>query len=480
MAPSSSKRSFRVLAVDFGTTRCKVSVIRGDGKVLALHAVENSLRKRGEGVYEQDAEEFGTSLARCVRNVLGASSGKVDIAVVTGQGSAPVCLDGEGKPAAPLISHLDARADPQRRLMTEALGPIGYVPTKLFPNLLWLKENDKKRFDRIRCVLDVREYIGYLLTGVRTFDRRGLQKADIEKMCQFVGLGADAFGEEHSYSAPIGDTSKTAEKRLGISKGVPVMQAPGDTVCAAIGSGISERGFACDVAGSTEVVAALIRSEAKAGTSPLFQIPHLEEGKAFLFMSPPLGFVFKWFVETFYDSTKRAKMYGLVDKDVSSVDVSDRNPLFVPTTRTVGYSYRIESHLLGLGASHTRAHVARSVMEGLAMRVRMALDGVRASGMPVERVRLSGGGANSQVWNQLRTDVFGVETELIQTLETSSLGAAMVAAVSGGMYGSTLEAEQNMVHATRLYRPRAQAASTYDSIYVSFVRRMETLTEQKS
>ncbi len=475
LAPSSAKRSFRVLAVDFGTTRCKASVIRGDGRVLTLHAAENRLCKRGEGVYEQDAEEFGASLTRCVRKVLDASRGKVDIAVVTGQGSAPVCLDGAGKPAAPVISHLDARADTRRKLMTEALGPMGYVPAKLFPNLLWLKENEKKRFDRVRSVLDVREYIGYLLTGVRSFDRRGLRKADIERMCQFVGLEADAFGEEHNYSVPIGNTSSLAERRLRIGKGVPVLQAPGDTVCAAIGSGISGRGFVCDVTGSTEVVAALVPGDAKVSASSLFLIPHLEEGKAFLFMSPPLGFVFKWFVETFYDSARRSKRYSLVDRDVSSVEVSERNPVFVPSTRTVGYSYRIESHLLGLSVSHTRAHLARSVMEGLAMRVRMALDGVRANGMPVERVRLSGGGANSEVWNQLRTDVFGVETELIQTLETSSLGAAMVAAVSAGRYGDALEAEQNMVHATRLYRPRAQAASTYDSIYASFVRKMEAI-----
>jgi xylulokinase len=362
--------------------------------------------------------------------------------------------------------------------MAEELGPAGYVPTKLFPNLLWLKENDRKRFEKVRSVRDVREYIGYLLTGVRSFDRRSLQKGEIGRICQFVGLDADALGEGHDYSTPIGNTSSLAERRLGISKGVPVLQAPGDTVCAAIGSGISGRGFVCDVTGSTEVVAALVRSDAKVSTS-LFTIPHLEEGKAFLFMSPPLGFVFKWFVDTFYDGTTMSEKYRQVDREVSSVKASDRNPLFVPSTRTVGYSYRIEADLLGLGVSHTRAHMARSVMEGLAMRVRMALDGVRANGMPVERVRLSGGGANSEVWNQLRSDVFGVETELIQTLETSSLGAAMVAAVSAGTYRNVLEAEQKMVHATKSYTPRAQEARTYDSIYPSFVRKMEEMTEPK-
>lgn len=472
---SSPAKGFSALAVDFGTTRCKAAVVDSRGRILGLAAAENSLRKMGEGVYEQDAVEFERSLGECVRSVLKGSKREVDIAVVTGQGSAPVCLDGDGRPAAPVISHFDTRADEERMELREAGVEIGYVPSKIFPNLLWMNRNESRLFQRIEHVLDVREYVGYLLTGEFTHDVRALKRESIEGLSVQVGLEPEAFGKEHDYSRPIGPASGRAERRYGIKRGVPVLQAPGDTVCAAIGSGLGRAGVACDVAGSTEVVAALVPKGMQPRTSLLYQIPHIVEGRTFLFMSPPHGFVFKWFVDAFYGREDRARRYASMDREVASVEASDGNPLFMPLIRTGGYSYHIESQFLRMGVSHTRAHLARSVMEGLAMRVRMALDGIRESGIPLERVRLSGGGAASRVWNQIRTDVFGLPAELIQTRETSSLGAGMVAAAAAGVYRDVFEAEGSMVHVTGTYRPRRAFTGLYDTTFADFAAKMKTL-----
>jgi xylulokinase len=379
-----------------------------------------------------------------------------------------------------VISHLDTRATEERRNIREDAGDVGYVGSKVFPNLLWMKKHQSSRFGKVRHVLDIREYVGFLLTGEFTHDVMSMEQEMIEKLSGYVGVDSGAFGSGHDSLHPAGLTSERAERRFGIEKGVPVLQAPGDTVCASVGSGLGKGDAACDVTGSTEVIAALLPEGAAPKTSRLYQIPHFVEGRFFLFSSPPHGFIFKWFVDTFYGHTPKKLRYAAVDKEVASVDASESNPLFVPLIRTGGYSYQIENQFFQMGASHTRAQLARSVMEGLAMRVRMAMDGIRESGIPIRRVRLSGGGATSEVWNQIRTDVFGIASELIQTRETSSLGAAMIASVAAGRYRDIFEAESKMVHVTRVFRPKESRVRTYDSIYARFKRRLEALETSAS
>ena len=440
-----------------------------------VSAVDNTLNKKGEGLYDWDAEELEANLARCVRSVLAKSKGSIGVAAVTGQGSAPVCLDSEGRPVCLVISHLDRRAAAQRKEIFREAGEVGYVPAKIFPNLLWLRENDGSGFGRIKHVLDVREYVGYLLSGVFSFDSHSMGKAKLDKLSALVKLDPEVFGEAHDYLHPIGLTARSGAGKLGVEDGLPVILAPGDSTCAAIGSGLGSGGAVCDVAGSTEVVATLVDNLSKVNVPGLYRIPHLAAGKSFLFMSPPLGFIYKWFVDSFYHQTNESHEYDLVDREAAATQESESNPYFIPMIRTSGYNYDIEADFVGVSMSHARGNLARSVMEGLAMKVRSSLERMKASGVKVEKVRLSGGCASSEVWNQIRADVYGTVTELCQTLETSSLGAAMVASVAVGTYGDILEAEREMVGVGKTYRPRTSAVKVYDRAYEAYVEKAKAL-----
>jgi xylulokinase len=466
----------RILAIDFGTTRCKVALVTGDGDTPATSAVENHMFRERGGRYEQDAGEFRRNLARGVREVVRGRGRTVDMVAVTGQGSAPVCLDGQGKPTGRVISHLDRRADPQRERMSEGIGWMGYVNAKVFPNLLWMKENDQAQFRKVKLVLDIREYLGFLLTGRATYDPKGLTPEVTKKLLPSVGMEPEALGDPHDYAKPIGETGAGAAA-LGLAKGIPVLQTPGDTVCAAIGSGLSGKGTVADVAGTTEVVATTVASGDPIRVPQLYTLPHMMAGKAFLFTSPPLGLIFKWFTDAVYADVPQRRRYALVDAEAKAVEPADSNPVFIPFIRRVGYSYKIESQFLNLATSHSRGNLARSVMEGIAFAVRMALDRMKENGQEVAQVRLSGGGARSPVWNQVRADAFGVEAALTQTLETSCLGAAMVGAVSLGAYRDLDQAEGSMVRVTRVFRPRDDRAEAYRGIYAGFAEKVLAMEE---
>jgi len=470
----------RILAIDFGTTRCKAALIDDDGNVLRSGVAENRVLKRGEGIYEQDAEDFVRVLRRCLSPCVSNRGREAEVVSVTGQGSAPVCLDRSGSPVGPIISHLDTRATRQRRLLNESHGGLGYVPSKIFPNLVWMKENEKGRFDRVKWVLDVREYVGYLLTGELTYDPVGMPARSINELAGSAGLGPSAFGAPHDYRQPIGVASEKAAKRFGLAKGTPVLQAPGDTVCAAIGAGVSGDGLACDVAGSTEVVATCVPESAAASDGVLYPIPHVVKGWSFLFTSPPLGVIFKWFVDTFYGEVASSRRYAAVESDATEIATAGEGPLFVPFIRRTEYSYKIECEFFDLNVSHTRGQMARSSMEGIALAVRSALDRMRRLGPQPKEVRLGGGGARSGLWNQIRANAFGVDAVQTQTLESSCLGAAMVASVAIGLQKDVFEAEKKMIRVTKRFRPKPEAHRLYESMYAAFNKRLESLEDSMS
>lgn len=465
----------RILAIDFGTTRCKAALIDAEGNVLKARAIENQMERGAEGVYQQDGEDFQTVLRKCVSPCVSREGGRVEVVSVTGQGSAPVCLDAAGKLIAPIISHLDTRATAQRQLINQSFGRLGYVPSKVFPNLLWMKENEKVRFSRIKWVLDIREYVGYLLTGEITHDPMGMPGQSIETLGRFVGVEASAFGIPHDYQNPIGTTTGRAVRLFGLAKGTPVIQAPGDTICAAIGAGVSGEGLACDVAGSTEVVATCVPENSAASDGTLYPIPHIVKGWSFLFTSPPLGVIFKWFADIFYGDAARSRRYAALDGEAAKTAASERSPMFVPFIRREEYSYRMECGFFNLSASHTRGQMARSTMEGIAFVVRSALDRMRRLGPQPSEVRIGGGGARSKLWNQIRADAFGIDTVQTQTLEASCLGAAMVASVAVGRHKDIFEAEKMMIRVTKRFRPRPEARQLYESMHAAFSRRLERL-----
>ncbi len=468
-------RNTRILAIDLGTTRCKAALIDEEGSVLKARAVESQMQKGGEGIYEQDGREFERALRRCIPACVPRLGGRVEVVSVTGQGSAPVCLDRSGKLVGPIISHLDTRASSQRELLNQKFSRLGYVPSKIFPNLLWTKENEKAEFSRIYRVLDIREYVGYLLTGEFTYDPAGMPEQSVEKLASFVGVEPSAFGVPHDYQKPIGTASDRAVRQYGLARGTPVIQAPGDTICAAIGAGVSGDGLACDVAGSTEVVATCVPESSAASDGTLYPIPHIVKGWSFLFTSPPLGVIFKWFADTFYGDAARSRRYATLDREASKTAPSDLSPTFVPFIRRAEYSYKMECEFFNLSANQTRGQMARSTMEGIAFAVRSALDRMRRLGPEPKEVRVGGGGARSRLWNQIRADAFGVDVVQTQTLEASCLGAAMVASVAVGRHKDVFEAERTMIRVTERFRPRPEARRLYESMYAGFSRRLESL-----
>jgi xylulokinase len=453
--------SVRILAIDLGTTRCKVGVVNTEGEILSTAAKELRLERRGDGSVEGTERDWRSAVFSCIRQALKEAGAKrISMVTVTAQTACPVCFDEANRPVGPIISHLDTRAEAQFKEASVTF-PDSYVASKLMGNLSWIRDRDPSTFGRIAEVCDVGEYVGRLLTGRLTHDATWLPKRRLRTMAESLGMEESAFGAEHDNSTPIGEVTKAASESCGLQPRTPVLISPFDGMSCVVGSGLVRPNVLAEVAGTTEVVAA-VTQRGQSTTN------HAIPGLRLFYTSPPLGLPYDWFRRMLYSRGTSGEQHASIERGVASIPAGPGSLLFVPSFSSANFSWKISGKLLNVEFSDGRSYVLKAVMEGITMSVRTIIDDLRDKGVTVQSVRMSGGGARNDAWNKIRADIYGVPVELLQTSETGCLGSSVFAAVSLGLYSSLREASEMMVHVTRTFRPDPSRVEAYDKMYHRF------------
>jgi xylulokinase len=448
-----------VLSIDFGTTNCKTAVIDERGNFLAEGYGSYPVHSPGPGKYEQDADEWKSTLVRCLR-ALGAKAKAVEVVSITGQGSTSVCLDSSGNVIGPVISHLDRRYFAEGAETTR-FPDLGYVGTKMAAPLLWMKVNRPKDFRRLRRVLDVREYIGYLISGVFTYEASAFRGDLAKKFINLTGIEEGAMGEPHDNSSPIGTVTHEFSAASGLRAGTKVLLAPFDGLCSVVGVGVDRKGLLADIPGSTEVIAAPVDPG-----SALEVIPRALEDLSLYYTSPPLGLLYRWFRDQFYGTDDRS--FSRMERDASKAPPGSGGVMCVPRVTYSHFFADYSMSLHNLSISTTREQIARAVNEGLVMYASDIVAKVASSGTPVAQVRVGAGGAASKLSNQLRADVYGIEVAVPHTLNVGCLGAAVYGFVSAGIHGRVTEAIPKMVRLAKKYEPDPRSHREYLKILDDF------------
>jgi len=338
---------------------------------------------------------------------------------------------------------------------------MGYVASKMAAPLLWLRRKRRGDFGRVSLVMDVREYIGYLLTGSATHDSSAFPRG-LGKFEDLTGLKKGAMGEPHDTTSPIGSVTREFSAKSGLSHGTPVIVAPFDGVCSVVGAGVVRKGLLADIAGSTEVISTPVEPGSKHGV-----IPNALDGLSLFYSSPPLGWLFQQFRDQFYGSPKGS--FAQIDREASRAAPGSSGVICLPRIAYEGYSTRFSLSLQNLSASSGRPQLARAVMEGLAFYVFSTITMLSSSGLRIDEVRLGGGGASSKLWNQIRANIYGIEVAIPQTLSVGCLGSAIYGSVAAGLHSSILEAAARMVRVSRRYSPRASMHKEYSRIFENFL-----------
>ena len=272
----------------------------------------------------------------------------------------------------------------------------------------------------------------------------------------------------------IGRISAQAAEATGLPKNLPIIAAAADKACEVIGAGCLEPQIGCLSYGTTATINATHQKYIE--VIPLIPpYPSAIPQSYNLEIQIYRGFwMVSWFKEQFaHKETLIAEEQGIMaeelfDELVNAVppgsDGLTLQPYWSPGLRHPGPEAR--GAIIGFGDVHTRAHLYRSILEGLAFGLREGAERIgRRSKVEIEQLRVAGGGSQSDAAMQITADVFNLPTSRPHVFEASGLGAAVDAAVGVGLHSDFPSAITDMTRTGETFEPQPENVKIYDHIY---------------
>lgn len=474
------------LGVDAGTTAIKVLVVNTGGKVISEGDAPMPISVPHPGWSEQNPKDWWDGVIAAVRQAMGTLSDAVDIKAIglSGQMHSLVALDSNDEIIRPAILWNDTRTAAQCREIEERLGRdglrdlVGNPALEGFtaPKLLWMRDHEPDEYARIAHVLLPKDYVRLKLTGVKAMDpsdAAGTLMFDItESRWSSEALAMmdipEAWLPEIVASHEVSGTlTQAASDALGIPAGIPVAGGAADNAAAAIGSAVTTPGTAMISIGTGGTVVAPIPNPAVDPGLRLHTFNHAEPDAWYLMgVVLAAGSALAWW---------REQICGTKSFDELVTEATETSPgsdglTFLPYitgNRTPHANADARGAFIGLHAGHTRAHMTRSVIEGVTFSLFDSYQLILAqTETPTELIGTSGG-MRSTFWQQMVADVFDVPLTPVES-SGSPYGAAILAACAAGQFNRPSEVTAKWVTRGETGTPNRAHSDAYQSAYGRF------------
>ncbi len=470
-----------LLGIDLGTTSLRVLVVDADGAVVGQASASYPTAQPRPGWTEQDPDDWWAA-CRSALNELGARGLLKDVRAVglTGQMHGSVFLDRRRRVLRPAILWNDQRtaqetAEIESRLTRRRL--ISLTGNRALtgftaPKVLWLRRHEPGLFRRLRHLLLPKDYLRLRMTGdlaTDVADASGTLLFDVrarawsEEMMRLLDLDESILPAALESPAVSGTMTAKAAADLGLARGTPVVAGAGDQAAGAVGAGAVSPGLVMVSLGTSGVVFTSAARPAIQRAGRLHAFCHAAPGVWHVMgVMLSAGGSMSWLAAALGKSEARlARMAGRSPVGAGGL-------VFLPYLsgeRTPHADPAARGAFVGLTAAHGPGDLARAVMEGVAFGLRDCLELVRSLRLPIEEVRLTGGGARSPVWRQIVADVLGVPIMGLAAEEGPAHGAALLAGVGAGIWSDVPEACQAAVRTAGRVEPRSQTAIAYDALH---------------
>jgi xylulokinase len=487
-----------LLGVDISTTGAKALLIDQNGEVIASATTPLTLQTPRPLWSEQNPEEWWQGIKKSIQEVLaGRASAAESIAAIglTGQMHGLVMLDETGQVLRPAILWNDQRTAAQCDQIRERIGQQRLIRISgndaltgfTAPKILWVQEHEPEVFAQTRHVLLPKDFIRYRLTGEFAMDKAGgsgtilfdLQaRTWSEELLEELDLPREWFPPTFEGPEISGQISRLAAEATGLKAGTPVVGGAGDQAAGATGVGAVEPGIIALTLGTSGVVFAPTESALIEPEGRLHAFCHSSPGR-WHFMGVMLSAAgsLQWYRDTI---APKMSFDALVD-EAGQIPPGSEGLIFLPYLtgeRTPYPDPYARGAWIGLTIRHERAHMTRAVLEGVAFGLKDSFELIRAAGLGViSQVRISGGGAKSQLWQQILADSLGVELVTVNTTEGAAFGTALLAGVGAGIYSSVPEACQQMISLTGSTPPSGDLAA-YQDFYPQYKALYPALADQ--
>jgi sugar (pentulose or hexulose) kinase len=494
-----------LLAIDNGTQSLKALVFDLNGDLVAIEKVVFSpYYSEQPGWAEQNPEVFWDAFCQACQGLWskhGVDKERIAGVSLTAQRGTVINLDKNGKPLRPAMTWLDQRK-------AHGLAPIGgpwglifkaagltstinYIQAEA--EVSWIRTYQPEIWKQTHKYLLVTGYLTYLLTG-EYVDSIGSQVGYIpfdykrQDWCKswdwkwrVLPIDPDALPRLIPPGQRLGSISASASEKTGIPKGLPLIAGAADKACEVLGSGSLEPDVGCISYGTSATINVNHKKYLEAITLlPAFPsaVPHYYNIEVTVFRG---YWMVSWFKEEFghpeiaLAAKQGQEVEALFDELIEDVPPGSMGlvlqPFWSPGLKSPGPEAK--GAVIGFGDVHTRAHLYRSILEGLAFALKEGKERTeKKTKIPITSLRVSGGGSQSRHAMQITADIFNLPTAKPHLYETSGLGAAIDLAVGMGFYSDFQSAVKAMTRVSEVFEPDQKNHTIYEQLYQDVYKKM--------
>lgn len=496
------------LGIDVGTGGTRALIMDAQGQVVASASSEHQhFASPRPGWAEQDPRDWWKACGGAVRQALNASGTRAeDIACVgfSGQMHGAVLLDAADEVVRPALIWCDQRSEPQCVELEKIFGRDTLIRLTCNPPLtnftltkfLWVRETEPQNWARVKHVMLPKDYVRFRLTGERAIDMAdasGTLLLDVANRRWSKEVLAKSGIEEKLLPALFespevcGRVSPAGAEATGLRPGTPVVAGAGDQAAGAVGMGIARVGAVSATIGTSGVVFASTDRPAMDPAGRLHTFCHAIPGRWHVMgVTQAAGLSLRWYRDNFGaaspgDNKKDGRdPYDVFAEEAAAAPAGCEGAIWAPYLmgeRTPHLDPNARGALVGLTASHTRAHVIRAILEGVAFSLKDTFTIFDEMKVPVTAIRLGGGGARSPLWRQVQADVYGHEVEIVAAEEGAAYGAAILAGTGAKEWSSVEQACDAIVRVAKRVAPNPKDSATMQQAYRTYRKVYPALRE---
>lgn len=486
-----------LLGIDLGTTGLKVSLFSGDGRIIASHSCHYPISTPEPGFVEQDPNDWWHGFINCTHELISRYPHEMALLAgigICGQMHTQVYLDENNQILRPAITWMDQRSstivdrikkdpDAHNLIFKETANYPSTTYTALHTR--WIQENQPDIWRQTRSVLVAKDYLKFLLTGVKAIDyaeASGTLLFDVRNECwsktafDYFDIPQHYFPDVNPSDHIIGQISDQASRLTGLKSGIPLINGSSDNSASALGAGMVRSGQVTLIIGTAGVITVCSDHplpDTAGGT--LCWHYCLRDHWVTLGITQTAGESLEWFKNTFDQQdelqTDSGDIFSRYNQSVSEVPDGSGGLIFLPYLngeRTPYWDPSARGVFFGLNLATRKPHFIKAIMEGVSFALRNNIETVESLGIQISEVRAVGGGLKSPVWLQTLAKILKKPVATVNMPDTANLGNILLAAKALGLIDSYQSATEHLVSSEQtVYHP--QGVPIYEKQYQLFL-----------
>ncbi len=484
-----------LLGLDIGTSGTKTALFDENGNTIKTATYGYELFQPKVGWAEQNPEDWWKACVEGIKDVIknsGVSCNDIKGIGLSGQMHGLVLVDENNQVIRNSIIWCDQRTEKECEYITEKIGRERLISITGNPamtgftlsKLLWVRNNEPENYKKIKKILLPKDYIRFRLTNVfatEVSDASGMQMLDINsrdwstELLNELEIDKNILAPVYESVVVSGYVTKETAEITGLAEGTAVVGGAGDQAAGAIGNGIVSEGIISTVIGSSGVVFASTDTPRFDNGGRVHTLCHAVPGKWHVMgVTQGAGLSFKWFKETFcqkeIEDCKENKLniYDVLTAKAAQSKPGANGVIYLPYLmgeRTPHLDPNVKGGFLGVSLINNHDDFIRSILEGVSFSLKNCLDIIEDMNVNIHDIRVSGGGAESEVWRQILSDIFGYSLTTVKASEGPALGVAILAAVGTGIYPSVEDACNKIIKGQDKVTPNKDTHEEYMKVY---------------